>query len=497
MTDCNQRMKNFRHRSRILPLRQFHNKIKGILIQNAVDSVKKRGLPVSLFDISVGRMGDGANWSRAGITSIFGIDPDRESIGVAYERYKNMKYPKMPHNFHELLPKEDTLLMKPRISKEGEYSITRPKESLQLAHILMTLFPDLLQRTIVDGTGGMGGDTIRFAMHCKHVNVVENNNKHMGMLTHNVKCYNLDNVTTHLGNIEDVQCDTFPSQGSILYIDPPWGGKHYQKRQKMLFVEPFHSSFINEQQQYEAIVIKIPFNFDIEQFKRGMNKQIWTWNNLYILYKFNILVFMKKKPEKAHPDFRMYMKPLSPTGTSSPFAVIKVTDQNSNKEIEKVVNDSRFSIVSCQFSFQYFFESSAMVHQALSVVSKRLLPGGVFIGTTIDGDKVMELLSEKTVYDEGFLFVKRESPFEGIFGNAYEFKIRDTQSGLYFEQRKVIEYLVYFSAFIEIAESYGLTLLNRTDFDEWAQKISNTMSEEEKKISSLNFSFLFEKNLDT
>ena len=48
-----------------------------------------------------------------------------------------------------------------------------------------------------------------------------------------------------------------------------------------------------------------------------------------------------------------------------------------------------FDIVSCQFSMHYLFETEAKLRAFLHNVSCRLEPGGFFIGTTIDAERVV------------------------------------------------------------------------------------------------------------
>ncbi len=47
-----------------------------------------------------------------------------------------------------------------------------------------------------------------------------------------------------------------------------------------------------------------------------------------------------------------------------------------------------FDIVSCQFAFHYCFESLEQADTMLANVSKRLRPGGYFIGTTPDANEI-------------------------------------------------------------------------------------------------------------
>ena len=68
--------------------------------------------------------------------------------------------------------------------------------------------------------------------------------------------------------------------------------------------------------------------------------------------------------------------------------------------IDKVFNEDQlrdirqpvvFDIVSCQFAMHYMFENETKLRTFLKNVSCKLEPGGFFIGTTIDADRVVAL----------------------------------------------------------------------------------------------------------
>jgi len=74
-----------RNESDYIRLRKFHNNVKRQLIK----SVSKKG--DTLFDISVGRMGDYFSWNNNDIKFVYGIDPDVLSIEEAKNRLEGIK----------------------------------------------------------------------------------------------------------------------------------------------------------------------------------------------------------------------------------------------------------------------------------------------------------------------------------------------------------------------------------------------------------------------
>ncbi len=65
-------------------MRKFHNFIKAELIGEVAEQFDP---PVSLLDISVGKGGDLQKWEHADIDTVYGIDPDNESIQEAKQRF--------------------------------------------------------------------------------------------------------------------------------------------------------------------------------------------------------------------------------------------------------------------------------------------------------------------------------------------------------------------------------------------------------------------------
>ncbi len=61
----------------------------------------------------------------------------------------------------------------------------------------------------------------------------------------------------------------------------------------------------------------------------------------------------------------------------------------SHEECRSIKDKIYFDIVSCQFSMHYLFETEVKLRTFLHNVSCRLEPGGFFIGTTVDAERVV------------------------------------------------------------------------------------------------------------
>ena len=156
---------------------------------------------------------------------------------------------------------------------------------------------------------------------------------------------------------------------------------------------------------------------------------------------------------------------------------------------EKIV----FDVVSTQFAIHYMFESEQKLRGYLQNVSKRLVDGGVFIGTTIDSDRLVHKIREAgspknlTIGNEYFSIMFGQDNFRrgsGPFGLKYYFYLADAigkklMSGpiLY-----VDEYLVPFDALVQVAREYGLQLIKKVNFHEYFDsQITNPDSDQDPR----------------
>ena len=137
-----------------------------------------------------------------------------------------------------------------------------------------------------------------------------------------------------------------------------------------------------------------------------------------------------------------------------------------------------FDVVSTQFAIHYMFESEKSLKGYLSNVTKRMVDGGVFIGTTIDSDrlvhKIREAGSEKnlTIGNEYFSIVFGQDSFarsDSRFGLKYYFYLADAIGKRHISGNilYVDEYLVHFDTLVRVAEEFGLVLEKKVNFHEY------------------------------
>ena len=171
-----------------------------------------------------------------------------------------------------------------------------------------------------------------------------------------------------------------------------------------------------------------------------------------------------------------------------------------------ILSKNQFDVVSMQFAIHYLFENEIKLRTFLQNVSDNLKIGGYFIGTSMDGRRVVELL-------RGL-----KKPAEGIIGDDILWKIEKKYSEtMKWDAKKPMlghkievyintigipheEYLVNYTYLEEILKEYGFELEVIRGFgdiyamgDEEYKDDMKAMSDAEKTFSFLHNEFRFKK----
>jgi hypothetical protein len=172
-----------------------------------------------------------------------------------------------------------------------------------------------------------------------------------------------------------------------------------------------------------------------------------------------------------------------------------------------------FDLVSCQFAFHYFCASEHSLRNFLQNVSMNLKTGGYFIGTTLDGQKVLNKMKSMSSPD-----LSGQIRDIKVWGLQPTFPV-DSQTQMSHVGQKIIayninigheipEYLVNFEHFKAEAKKFGLipvalgdmspiesfeTLFAKTHVQGKKQNMISKMTAVEKDYSFLNNAFAFQK----
>ena len=168
--------------------------------------------------------------------------------------------------------------------------------------------------------------------------------------------------------------------------------------------------------------------------------------------------------------------------------------------------DIGFDVVSCQFSFHYFFKNQIDLRSVLRNVSRSLTIGGKFIGTCLDGKSVFNLLKDELSvgeYDEGNILWKITKRYD-ISSLESDESCLGLAVDVYMDSigKTFTEYLVNFDYLALLCEQFNLKLVKLTDFDELHAELegkkikygdASKMNIKLKKYSFLNKCFVIEK----
>jgi 16S rRNA G966 N2-methylase RsmD len=156
-----------------------------------------------------------------------------------------------------------------------------------IKYYLNLLNIDAKDSTITDATAGVGGNTLSFGMHFKHVNAIELDEKRSNYLQNNVDIYGLKNINVCTGDSIKI-LPTLDNQ-DVVFLDPPWGGKNYKEHEFLrlqlsdVSIETLCNGMMDPKwmKQCPAIIVyKLPINYDIKYFYENVNSNLMYYHNL-------------------------------------------------------------------------------------------------------------------------------------------------------------------------------------------------------------------------
>ena len=173
-----------------------------------------------------------------------------------------------------------------KYDNEGLYSITHPTDADKISKLILSLFENNKNISILDGTGGIGGNTISFSKFFYNVSSIEINFERYEMLLNNINLYNLTNVNVLNENSIKYMYENL-SKYDVFFFDPPWGGPEYKLNKKLKLKMNSQDlneiiNIVNEKSTNKIIVFKLPFNYDFEQFS-NYNYKLYQINKYYII----------------------------------------------------------------------------------------------------------------------------------------------------------------------------------------------------------------------
>lgn len=170
--------------------------------------------------------------------------------------------------------------------EEGLYSITNYTEADYISKFLKAGFMDCEKLNILDGTGGLGGNTFSFSKYFNNVTTIELNPSRYEMLINNINLYNLKNIKSlNINSIEYLY--KHYNNYNIFFFDPPWGGPSYKKKPSISLQLGSTSLldialYLKEHTKDKLLVYKLPFNYNFNEFYE-FNYKLCKIKNYYII----------------------------------------------------------------------------------------------------------------------------------------------------------------------------------------------------------------------
>lgn len=165
----------------------------------------------------------------------------------------------------------------------SHYSSLLPYQKAQVRSILLSVFSNIeAPLTIVDCTSHIGGDAIHFSAVYPnaHIYAIDIDPEAIRCMKSNIDFHGSDPSKFTIINDDAVNW-IFENKinANFYYFDPPWGGPTYHKQHKMklyLSNERIETT-INRIFNYRLtniVILKIPKNFDIEDFEAKVKHNI-------------------------------------------------------------------------------------------------------------------------------------------------------------------------------------------------------------------------------
>lgn len=207
----------------------------------------------------------------------------------------------------------------------------------------------------------------------------------------------------------------------------------------------------------------------------GRGGDLFKWNNANIEYVYGY------DPNPAYIE-----------EATRRFHTSKVQRNYVFSTVQFNIFENYFDVVSCQFAIHYMFASEETLRTHLDYVSRMLKPGGLYIGTFMDGDRVVEKLRNNTSYTNKAMCVRLTHGVKPEdTGIALDVHLTGT---LYFGEQSVShEFLVCKDVISRRCAEYGMRVVLFTPFTEYNHYLNFQMGTDFTECSYMYTSFIIQK----
>lgn len=204
---------------------------------------------------------------------------------------------------HKLFPKIRNVNFKNLMIDETTMTyITTPYETKKIFNDIaphINKYKKFNKCTIVDATGGAGGDTITFCQFFQSVVSIENDSARYLYLKNNIEQYGFQNCSVLKGD-STLICPKIPYCDAI-FVDPPWGGSTYKSKENLelylgdMRIETFVLRCFDPEIMMsppKVVALKLPKNYNLKFLFDMLQEKLDIY--IYEHNKLNILVIEKK-----------------------------------------------------------------------------------------------------------------------------------------------------------------------------------------------------------
>jgi len=179
-----------------------------------------------------------------------------------------------------------------KITDKGLYSISKYNDAQWITDIIIKFLKNnnVNKLQIIDGTSGIGGNTINFAKYFSKVYAIEINKTHYDVLKNNLEALSIFNVEVYLDNFQNI-LETLKMNCDIFFLDPPWGGKSYKnfKYYNLKIGKLPLYTIINNlyDKKFKYVILKAPYNLNISPIFSNIKYENM---NIHSNYKKNMIL---------------------------------------------------------------------------------------------------------------------------------------------------------------------------------------------------------------
>ena len=184
-----------------------------------------------------------------------------------------------------------------QITDKGLYSISKYYDASWITDIIgrfISNYTNLIvsNTSIIDGTAGIGGNSINFAKYFSKVYAIEINQTHCDVLKNNIEALNISNIDIYFDNFLNI-IDKIKSNSDIFFFDPPWGGKSYKnfkyfnlKIGKLPIQDVINILY---DKKYKYVILKAPYNLNISSLLENVKYENM---NIHKNYRKNMILLI-------------------------------------------------------------------------------------------------------------------------------------------------------------------------------------------------------------